>query len=82
MKVLVVEDSSSMRAYLTTIIEGGEARPLRADAQRNRDRVLEAARAADASLARGETSGPQLLRAHDADSAGAAVLHARPAGAR
>ncbi|HEV7774145.1 MAG TPA: beta-ketoacyl synthase N-terminal-like domain-containing protein [Conexibacter sp.] len=37
---------------------------------------------AAASLARGEAHGPQLLRAHDAGAAGAAVVHREPGGAR
>lgn len=37
---------------------------------------------AAASLARGETHGPQLLRAHDAGAAGAVVVDREPAGAR
>jgi 3-oxoacyl-[acyl-carrier-protein] synthase II len=36
---------------------------------------------AAASLARGEAHGPQLLRAHDAGAAGAAVVHREPGGA-
>jgi len=37
---------------------------------------------AAASLARGEVHGPQLLRAHDAGAAGAAVVHREPEEAR
>jgi len=54
-----------------------------ADAQAsNGDGALARLAAAAASLARGETHDPQLLRAHDDGAAGAAVVQREPEGVR